>query len=147
MHKPLWIALLTFSLSIFELIQILHIVCQISLIIIICYPYWYLSFFHDFISFPVPHTVDIWVCSWALLICFLFSYPLHLNGTHSIPNELHRRGVNVNFSRFTFMNRMCEQRLISLWKRVAWIIHSEHSAELGKENSIIQEGGLLCFKH
>ena len=47
-------------------------------------------------------------------ICFLFSYPLHLNGTHSIPNELHRRGVNVNFSRFTFMNRMCEQRLISL---------------------------------
>ena len=86
-------------------------------------------------------------CSWALLICFLFSYLLHLNGTHSIPNELHKRGVNVNFSRFTSMNRMYEQHLISLRERVAWIIHSRHSAELGKENSIIQEECLLCFKH
>ena len=34
-------------------------------------------------------------------VCLLFSYPLRLKGTHSIPNELHRRGVNVNFSRFT----------------------------------------------
>ena len=34
-------------------------------------------------------------------VCLLFSYPLRLNGTHSIPNELHRRGVNVNLSRFT----------------------------------------------
>ena len=34
-------------------------------------------------------------------VCLLFSYPLRLNGTNSIPNELHRRGVNVNFSRFT----------------------------------------------
>ena len=46
-------------------------------------------------------------------VCLLFSYPLRLNGTNSIPNELHRRGVNVNFSRFTSMNRMCEQHLIS----------------------------------
>ena len=60
-------------------------------------------------------------------VMYLFGYPLVSNKIENLPNEL--RGVKVTFSCSTSMNRMCQQHLISLWKRVVWIIHSKLSTK------------------